>query len=299
MWKPMILPLFVAAALLPITARAEPLDYKFGGGDWFLDVQHVAKQNITVLGHDTENNTVIHLVLKVHVVKSDATGAVLEHTILLCDDTSSSPGKAEEKGLFKGLRNQKFTVVLKPHNDAIEIEGADELAEPVFGDEAKNAKPKDKKFMADMLAYILRLHVVEFYTPTPAQAGEWSHTLDMKLQSMAQIQADRKYAPAGTKTVDGKTLEAIHWTGKITVSPLKDEAGVLPFKVTELKLVGDPVDTGTILWDPATGRPAQVDSEQVTSLTMKMDINGQVVDGAAKTNDKFTIKAMEKYEEKK
>ena len=131
-------------ALAPLAARAaEGFDFKFAD-DWYLDVQHHSKQVIAMLGNNTESGTDIRMVLKVHVVKADASGAELEHTVLVIEDATKTPGKPDDKGIFKGLAGQKFTVKLKPHNDAIEVEAADALAGLVFGDEIKNAPAAQK-----------------------------------------------------------------------------------------------------------------------------------------------------------
>src|SRR5205807_20148 len=130
----------------------ERYEWRFGGADSpdsYLDVRHVSKQSMNVLGQARDTETTIHLVFKVHIVKSDAEGTVLEHTIIASDDVSKSPGKPDEKGTFKGLSDQKFTVTLKPGARGLEVSGGEAMIEAVFGDDARNAKPNEKKFMGD------------------------------------------------------------------------------------------------------------------------------------------------------
>jgi hypothetical protein len=154
--------------------------------------------------------------------------------------------------------------------------------------------------MSDMIVYLLRLHVIDYYTPVPATpAATWTHRLEMKLQGMAEVKIDREYKAAGTQTSDGKTYDAIQWTGNLTVSPLKDDEGVMPFKITEMKLTGDPKDAGTILWDRSAGRPALVTTEQFTGLQMKMDIKDKSFEGSVKVTDTFTFKSLDKFDEPK
>src|SRR5579862_1386730 len=68
---------------------AEPLEFK-AKGDWFIDVIHVGKQDISVAGNNQQSETHIHMVFKAHVTKSDEAGAEIEHTIVAEDDTITS-----------------------------------------------------------------------------------------------------------------------------------------------------------------------------------------------------------------
>jgi hypothetical protein len=281
------------------TARAaDAFDFKLNG-DWYVDVTHVGKQQISVLGNNTENNTTIHMVFKVHVVKSDETGAELEHTIVAENDVVAN-GPQNLKDVFKGLRGQKFTVQLKPRNKDMEIIASPDLATAVFPNEIQNSTPAQKKMLHDMLTYILRVHIGEYYMPTPempvAEGGTWPHKQEMTLQSIAKIKSDREYKSGGAATADGKTADSVQWKGKLSASPVTDDSGALPFKVLEVGLVGEPVDTGTILWDRSTGRPAKVESKQEANMQMKYDINGTIVNATARTSDTFVLKAMEKFE---
>lgn len=286
----------VIATLLCLCASAPAevaLDFKYDR-PFFLDVRHVAKQEFSALGQKKVSDVSIRMVFEVRRVKADGAATVLEHTVLHCEDVSTEEGGEREEGTFAGLRGQAFRVVLAPNNRSLEIDGVDKLLDPVFGDEAKQANAVEKRFMKDVLSAVLKVHLQDAYVPTPgkpAAPGEtWKVKTQMKLQGLVQMDSDRTFTLKQPRAVDGKQLHAIEWSSRAAFKALPGNENILPFAIKEVSQVGDPVDQGTVLWDAAAGRPASAECRQEYELKIKIEVDGEKLEGTGKGKDTFSIR---------
>ena len=252
----------------------------------YLEVRHIARQEISVVGKTKETDTTIRLLFKVRPIKVGRAATVLELTVVACEDNSVSKGAAPEKDSLKGFKGQKFRLTVSAANQGIELSGTKGLAEAVFGDDAKKGTDDEKQFAADMAETILRVHLLDAFMPLPGKAvsagDKWRNKAEVKCQPIAHMTADREFVLVGRQIHDGKRVEAITWASKVELEPLRDEKGVLPFKIKELKPLAKSQNEGTVLWDSSRNRPVRIDCIQTYDLEMVMEINDKAVKAKGK-----------------
>jgi hypothetical protein len=269
----------------------------------FLEVRHVAKQEVTVIGRTKETETTVRFLFKVRPTKIGREATAYEITVVGCEDSSTTKGAAPEKDTFKGFRGQTFRVTVGAGNRGLDIADAARLAEAVFGDEVKGGTEAEKRFAADMTEAVVRIHLLDAFVPLPGKAvapgDKWRDTAEVKVQPIAQVTIDREYGFAGGQVHEGKRVEAVNWASRVEFKPLGDDKGGLPFTVKEMKAVGKPRNEGTVLWDGAARRPVRIDSLQVYEIEMLMVIDGKEVKGKGKGSDTFVIRFFAKNPDEK
>jgi tetratricopeptide (TPR) repeat protein len=262
----------------------------------YLEVRHKARQEIKVIGRTRETETTLRFLFKVRPVKVGRAGTVLEHTVVACEDVSTTKGGPTEKGTFKGLKGQQFRVLLGPGNRTLELAGTDKLVEPVFGADAKKGTANEKRFFADMLNAVLRVHLIDAYMPVPDKAvsagDKWRNTTEVKVYPITQAKLDRTYSLLGRQIHEGQEVEAVGWTSLMQYTLLKDDAGVLPFKIKEMKELDKGRYDGTVLWGRSVHRPLRVDCIQSYKLSLVMLIQGKEVKAEGAGNDSFVIRFL-------
>lgn len=268
----------------------------------FIDVEHKSEQDIQVLGVNQTTNSKIRFLFKVSPVKTGPDGTTLEHSILVLSMEDKKNG-AGQKDTLKGLKDHQFQVKVAPGAQKLTLEGVDKLVEPAFGRDVKKATEGEKKFMLDVLNALLQTHVLDAYVPVPDRPVKiddtWRNAVEVKVPPLAQMKLDREYKLKGQKQHNGKEVDLIEWTGQAEFGPMKDEQGVLPFKIKEMKAIGKPEHKGTILWDRKSGRPVQIDSEQSYEIDMVMDIQGKDVKGKGKGKDRLKTRILDRNPEVK
>jgi hypothetical protein len=278
-------------------AAAEAVSLKELQGENFIEVKHDAKQDVTIAGHPTQTtNTRITFVFKLSPVKSDDAGTLYDVTILKCDDTSQQVGQAETSGTFKGFNGKKFQILVAPRQQKVEFRDTDHLVPEVFGADAIKADEGQKKFFGDLMRGILQVHLGDAFVPLPekavGQGDTWRHTATMTIQPFAEMSMDREYKLQGQEKKDGQDVHVIHWASKMEIKPLKDDKGVLPFKVVDMKTNGESDDHGSIYWDAAANRPAKIEVHQKYSMDMTMEIGQQTMKGTGAGTDSFDVRYL-------
>lgn len=292
------LAVLLLAAAGPAAGRAQTtVDWELDEAT-FVDVRHVARQEVTVLERTKVTDTTIRFLFKVRPVKVGRAGTVLDGTVVACEDESLATGGEVEKGTFKGYKDQKFRLTLGADHRTFELGGIDGLAVAVFGDDAKTGTAAEKKFAADMAEAVLRYHLADVFVPLPGKAvgvgDKWRNKAEITLHPLARITMDREYTLAGHQVHDGRRVETVNWASPLECTPLVDDQGVFPFKVKEMKAVGKSRNEGTALWDAIARRPVRIDSLQVYDLDMTMEIDGKAVKAAGKGTDSFVVRFLAK-----
>jgi hypothetical protein len=260
----------------------------------YLDVRHVAKMEITAPGRTKETESITRFLFSLHPVKVGPTATVLDVTVLACEDSSVSRGADPDKDSFKGFKGQKFRLTIRAANQGFELATPKGLAEAVLGDDAKNGTDDERQFAADMVEALLRIHLIDAIVPLPGKAvsvgDKWRNTVEVKMQPLAQVTTDREYVLVGRQIYDGKRVDAVTWSSKLEIKPLRDEKGLFPFKIKEMKSAVKPQDEGTVLWDWSVNRPVRVDSLLTYELDIVVESKGKVVKGKGKGSDTFVIR---------
>jgi len=279
-----------------------PLKWEFEHTS-YLDVRHVAKQDISVLGKTRKTETTVRFLFKLRPIKATGATTMVEVTVLACEDTSVTNGSDREENSFKGLVDQKFHFKVDEANREFKLDVPKALVEATFGEEFNIATDDQKDLYTRLADMILRVHLMDALMPLPGKAvsagDNWRNTAVIKLQPFARATYDRQFVMAGPQVHEGKRVEAINWTSRVELAPLSDEKGLLPLKIKDLKAIGKPTNEGTVLWDGALNRPARIDSLQVYEVELTMEKEGKPLTGKAKGSDSFISRFYTKNPDEK
>jgi len=87
----------------------------------FINVVHTSEADVSLMGQNTKIEMKASFLFKVDTGETEKGVTTCNVTILDCDDTTSANGKSSGKDMLKGLKNQKFEVVISENNQKIEL----------------------------------------------------------------------------------------------------------------------------------------------------------------------------------
>lgn len=290
----------IAAAFLLLSTPALPAEpqLKWNFADpTYVEVKHVVRQKIKAAGKERENVSILRFLFKFEPSKVGAKETVLDATILEVDDTSKVDGQIDPDDDLKGFRNQKFKVTLGANCETLAINVNRRLVESAFGDEYRLGDADEKKLCTELASIILRTHLMDVFTPMPANAvssgNKWKNATSISLQSIMEVRLDREYTLAARKPGDLAGVETITWTSGMEFKT-SDKPGLFPFTIKEAKPLKDAKYEGTILWDTAAGRPRSVEALMDYDLEFTIEIEGKSFKGSGSGKDTYSIKFFDK-----
>ncbi|HQY88370.1 MAG TPA: DUF6263 family protein [Tepidisphaeraceae bacterium] len=263
----------------------------------FINVVHTSEADVSLMGQNTKIEMKASFLFKVDTGETEKGVTTCNVTILDCDDTTSANGKSSGKDMLKGLKNQKFEVVISENNQKIELRKTEAASKAIMGAEAAGATAEEKKQAEDMMKEALRIHLAESLIPLPGKPVEkgdkWKHKTSIDMQSLADVSVDREYVFGGEKTEGDKTVGMFEWTSKVDIKPKKAGPDAPPFSITE-KPGAVQKNDGTVVWDLEADRPVSVENTQVYSLELSGDMEGQKIKGSIKAEEKFVFTYFDK-----
>ena len=149
------------------------------------------------------------------------------------------------------------------------------------------------------------MHVIDSYVPLPekpvAIGDKWRNASEIEIQGICKMKMDKTFTLIGKQIHENQEVTAIGWTSRVDLALLKDDGGVLPFKITHMKEkeAGKTRNEGTVLWGRKKNRPLRVDSIQSYDLAITVDINDKEYAGTGKGTDTFVVRFFDKNPDEK
>jgi hypothetical protein len=268
----------------------------------YLEVKHVGKEEMSLFGETTTSESNIRFLFKVSPTKVDKAGAILDITILACEDTLTKKEENARKLMFKEFKDQQFLLFVKQNNKEIELSNVNGLnavfLKALFGDKAKNATDDDKRIAASLAEAMFRTHLIDAFVCLPGNAvavgDKWRNKRVDLSDPLSHLTIDQEYVLSGRQIHDGKKVEVISWASRIELKPVNNAKGIRSVKLKDVKPIGNPQNEGTVLWDNSVRRPIRVDCVQSYEFEMVFESEGETVKSRRKGSDSFVIQFFTK-----
>lgn len=288
--------LLVLGLIAHRSAAATALEFSYKD-PVFIDVAHTAKAEFGSAGQNFKIEMKVQMLFKIDTGEESKKSTVCDVTIVECDASMSMNGKPVGENPLKGLKNQKFEVVIAEDNQKIELRKLDAMIKSMMGAEAAGATAEQKADVEDSLKTSLQKYLSDALAPLPAEPVEkgdkWKHKQTTDIQGLADVTVDREFVFQGEKAEGEKQLANIEWSGNVDVKGKKPEPGEDPVTISE-KAGTKQKNEGSIKWDIAAERPASIESSQSYSLEIKGEENGKKVTASLKTDETYLYTYFDK-----
>jgi hypothetical protein len=288
--------LVLASLTLPAAAQA-PLQWKWKVGDtFFIDVKNHYDENLKVNGMDLKESQDADMVLGMKLVKVGAKNdLVFEMTLEKVEFKKAG----REDPAMKKMEGGTVELTLDAGMSVTGMKGVDKLIDKIAGGEA--IPPAMRKFAESSIEGLLRYLVAEAIVALPAKPAQkgdrWEHKAELNIGPLGTIAIRKALVYDGKATLDGKSLDKIAMTGKMTYT-IPKEAGGLPFQVKKADIKKEDYK-GTLWFDPAVGRVVRTEIHVKTDMTMSMTANGQDIEADSQRDQTITLRILDKKPEGK
>jgi hypothetical protein len=281
---------WIAAVLFLVVAGSRvhgqtQLEWKFKEGDkFYLETVSSFKQGMKSLGKELRQDFEMTFLFSVIVEKTNPDrSAVLEEKLegifVRATTTPAAAIPAEDK-FNQQLRGVTFRLTVTLKGEVTRFEGYEDLVKRIAGEDAEARKTVQAVLSED---YMKRsaTEVLGVLPPGPVKKDEtWGgdKKYEIPLGPLGGFSVTRRFTSEGKSDQEGKVLEKITFSGSATYNaPKQSEGGPFPFKVTKGDLKMDDLK-GTIWFDAAAGRLAQMEATMHLKGTMKVLVSGNEVE---------------------
>jgi len=292
---------FLGLALFAAPAPAQvELAWKFKSGDTFYaQTEMTMKQSVNVLGMNQNIDTKMTVTLGFAVKAVNGDDVVLEQTFegTKVDGNPLAGMMEEAMDKIKGLKIS-FTFNAKTH-DISKIEGAKDMIKKLTEDNPQMAQMMGSIMNEDALKQQLA-GIFTFLPKKPVNKGDsWDNKSTVSLGPLGAFKTEQKFTYEGQVDKDGKKLEKIVGTGKMTyVSPKEKEKdgkenAAMPFEIVKADFKADDIKT-TFYFDAGAGRLSSSETKNKFKGAMTISAQGMEIAMEMEQEQDATTKIMEK-----
>ena len=287
--------LFLLAAGLAAPARAQaPLEWKLKKGDTFyLRNVTTTKQTLKAVEKEVPQNSELTVVLGFTVVDQTPEGFLLKETV---EEVTVKPEKGEPASDEK-IAGATFAILLSPKWEVLKFEGYDKLIDKLAGDDIAARQALQATLSEDALKKSVR-EVIAFLPDRPVKEGDtWERTVEQPFGVLGTLRETRTYKLAGKEDQGGKKVDKITFTGAVEYKAGKPDKA-LAYHVISGEMKADEAK-GTVYFDPAAGRVAQIESRMKLRGRMVLSVSGSNVDAAVEQEQTTKVEVLSEKPAKK
>jgi hypothetical protein len=262
------------AAAVPASAQVT-LQWKFRDGQKFYQSTTTTIKLVTKInGQETRQETEHTTVASYTVEKTGADGTVTLKQVIESLARKPMESTTTSPDFLKQMQGATFTITLNGDMQITKFDGYDALVKRLTADDP-NAERVMRATLPEETLKRSAEEAFAFLPKQPLKVGDrWERRVDVALGAIGTLSATHIYRYEGPETVDGKVLQKISVEARISYTPPKPDAGVLPLQITRGTLRADK-SQGTFWFDANAGRLAASEMHMHLSGTLDISSMGQ------------------------